>query len=445
MTRTKKQRILVIGDLMLDCQCYGSVERHAPEAACPVFSVGHTDTRPGGAANVATMLAQLGNIVTVAGVTGNDPEGHTLISHLEQNKIDTSAVTVDTKGHTTVKKRLFDGSGRMMMRVDRDRNAGTPDVDAIIGALTDVDVVVLSDYDKGAITTALARRVIDECNHLDIPVVADVKTADTERYRGATVIKGTEKEMATFTSPLPMEARALVTTLGDRGLIVVDSNGVTTQITPTPVKSQALSAAGAGDLLTALIADGIVTTPLDELLHAGVEKIARTMKSPGVIEVNALTMTSLTSKAVDLETIITKRPNGRMVFTNGCFDLLHPGHEHLLRQASQKGDYLVVGLNSDASITRLKGDGRPVDNLERRVEALSRQPWVDLIITFDTDTPALLIAALNPDVLVKGGDYTVDTIVGATDVISRGGRVEIIPLLQGHSTTSIINRQHHGR
>lgn len=431
-------RILVIGDLMLDRHHYGHITRKAPEGNCPVVTCDHIDQHPGGAANVATIAARLGANVTVAGVISDDINGIMLKSLLLGDSINTALVNVAEDGTTTVKNRIFDDRGTLMLRVDCDRNEGSVAAQKITEILDRFDTVIISDYNKGVVTPTLSRAVIDSCRQRGIPVIADIKTGDSERYRGATVVKGTAAEIALLDPTDSLDAELIISTNGADGLTATTRDGRQLNIKPVITAGDEIMSAGAGDMLTAVIALGIHNEPPERLLSYAVDLIARALCRHGNLEVDAITLAPTDTKLTTADTLNKLRPYGRMVFTNGCFDILHPGHEHLLRKAASLGDYLVVGLNSDSSVRRLKGDNRPVNSVDKRIAALARMPWVDLIITFDDDTPAELIETLRPDILVKGGDYTIDTVVGADATIHRGGRVEIIPLLPGFSTTSII-------
>lgn len=432
-------RLLVIGDLMLDCDCHGQTERIAPEGDCPVVTCQKIEYHPGGAAKVAFFAARLGASVSLVGIVGDDSEGRMLTTLLNDAGVDTRDVIIDPEAATTVKNRIYGSAGGLMLRVDRDCHEGTKDIATLLAKIDNVDAVVISDYDKGVVTTALGRAVIDRCHHLGIPVIADVKRPEVDRYAGATLVKGTRNEIEPLLNAGDLNVRFVVSTGGHEGVsLSLDNGGSWTQFVPSMVAS-AHSPAGAGDLMTALVALNFGRHGIETVMADAVETISRSITPDGRLRVDVRSVVNPRTKLTTVGQFNRLRPEGTVVFTNGCFDLLHPGHFHLLAEAARSGDCLVVGLNSDSSVARLKGESRPVNKLDSRVRALAALPWVDAIITFDTDTPARLISEIHPDILVKGGDYTVDTIVGANDVIAAGGKVVIVDTLEGYSSTGIIN------
>ncbi len=463
-------RVLVVGDVMLDKYIWGEVERISPEAPVPVVRAAWHNERPGGAANVAMNLAGLGACVTVAGFGGGDDEQARLESMLAEAGVEPAFTAVEAIP-TTTKLRIFSGN-QQMMRLDTEA-APSPSSAAYAKLLKSVsttletaDVVVLSDYAKGVLTEAVCRSIIAEAGKLGVPVLVDPKQRDFSRYHGATTICPNLKELSAATGePFSdidrvlaagqaalgsLDMEFMVVTLGDKGIAVLRKDS---RLHAPAVVRQVYDVSGAGDTVIAVLAlalacdveietavqlanlaAGIVvnkagTVPIqrEELLGALSQELALHMDE------KILPLKRLLSRVT-----MWRSAGDRVVFTNGCFDILHIGHITLLEEARRKGDRLIVALNSDESVRRIKGPLRPIVGEHERARILAALSAVDAVIVFNESTPLQLIEAIRPNVLVKGGDYCEEAVVGAREVRVWGGRVELIPLVEGISTTRLI-------
>jgi D-beta-D-heptose 7-phosphate kinase/D-beta-D-heptose 1-phosphate adenosyltransferase len=470
------KRLLVVGDVMLDKYIWGEVGRISPEAPVPVVRATHQSEQPGGAANVAMNLARLGAQVTVAGFTGGDDDERLLAGSLRANGIQPGFVI--SAGFPTITKLRILGGRQQMLRLDSERQ-GLREADDytrlihdVLLLLPGVDAVVLSDYAKGVLSPEVCQQVIAEARRQGIPVLVDPKSADFSRYRGATTICPNLGELtaaarlATGRDALDLksllgEAEAMVTafdvefltaTLSEKGIALVRPGNCF--LAPAMAR-QVFDVSGAGDTVIAVLAlclasglkpetavqlanlaAGIVvgkvgTVPVEkhELLAALTPDISLHAED------KVVTRTELASRVA-----LWKGNGERVVFTNGCFDLLHIGHITLLEQARRFGDRLIVAINSDESVRCLKGPSRPIVGERERSRVLAALAAVDAVVVFGEPTPLELIVAARPDVIVKGGDYDVDSVVGSTEVLSWGGQVKIVPTVEGFSTTRLIER-----
>jgi D-beta-D-heptose 7-phosphate kinase/D-beta-D-heptose 1-phosphate adenosyltransferase len=472
-------RIVVIGDLILDRYIWGYAERISQEAPVPLLRADHREYRLGGAASVATMLRALGAEVRLIGGVGNDPEAAVVRRMLTQQGIDEQLVLPLEDRPTTLKERYIgraqDRHPQQMIRVDYETRDPIPAVvEARLHAelpmiLEWADIVLISDYDKGVCTPTLLRAVTEAARASGVKVLVDpIRSSDYARYRGVHCMTPNrlEAQLATGLTIAKAEdalrvGKQLVETLGleaifvtlDRdGMALVHADGRAALVPTRP--RQVYDITGAGDMVLAVVG-------LCLACGADYEEAAALGNVAGGLEVEKFGVALLTrqeilrdliehpcaegSKVLDRKHLVDevrrRRLAGqRIVFTNGCFDLLHPGHVRLLRLAADQGDYLVVGLNSDASIRRLKGPSRPINTADARAEVLSALEAIDAVTIFDDDTPLDLINALRPDVLVKGGDYRPEEVVGRAEVEAAGGRLVLIPLVQGHSTTGLVHR-----
>ncbi len=468
----KQTHVLVVGDVMLDRYIWGDVERISPEAPVPVVLAAHRSEQPGGAANVAMNLAGLGARVTVMGFAGEDADRTTLEQSLSRAGIEAGLVAVSTHP-TTSKLRILSGQ-HQILRLDTERIGGYSAQsyeelqDAVLIELERVHAIVLSDYAKGVLSEGMCRSIIDAARRRGIPVVVDPKHRDFSRYAGATTICPNLVELATATGLSTKEtesmfARAvsmlaelkleyLTVTLSEKGIAVLKSDGKKTYPALT---RQVFDVSGAGDTvvatLTLALASGLSIEEAAPLANIAAGIVVSKIGTVPVTSNELLTglMPELelqaSEKVLSLDRLITRvnawRSKGqRVVFTNGCFDLLHVGHITLMEAARRFGDRLVVAINSDASVSGLKGPSRPVVHEEDRGRVLSALAAVDAVVVFGEPTPIRLIEALRPDVLVKGGDYTEDAIVGAREVRSWGGVVKIVQTVEGFSTTRLIAR-----
>ncbi|HTW47985.1 MAG TPA: bifunctional D-glycero-beta-D-manno-heptose-7-phosphate kinase/D-glycero-beta-D-manno-heptose 1-phosphate adenylyltransferase HldE [Acidobacteriaceae bacterium] len=468
----RRKRVLVIGDVMLDRYIWGNVERISPEAPVPVVTALDRNERPGGAANVAMNLVGLGAQAWLFGFCGEDAD-HTA---LEQSLAESSVASHLTRvaGHpTTTKLRILSGR-QQMLRLDMERTDGYPEeayrslLAAAEAALEGADAVVLSDYAKGVLSEVVCQRVIQAARRRGVPVLVDPKHKDLRRYRGATTICPNRSELAAATGVPAQDQDALLAagqrlaaelnidyltaTLSEKGIAVLRPDSL--YIAPARAR-QVFDVSGAGDTVIATLALGI-SSGLDIETTVQLANVAAgiVVGKVGTVPVSRdELLISLTpeielhaqEKVLALEHLQVraaawKSAGERIVFTNGCFDLLHIGHVTLLEDARREGDRLVVGINSDASVRGLKGPTRPIVGERERARILAALAAVDAVVVFGESTPMNLILALRPDVIVKGGDYDESTVVGAKEVRSWGGQVNIVPIVEGFSTTRLIEK-----
>lgn len=463
--------VLVLGDVMLDRFVYGAVDRISPEAPVPVIAVERETAMLGGAGNVARNVVALGGKAILIGVVGDDDPGHALAEMIAEAGLDSALVT-DEGRRTTEKTRYISGS-HQMLRADRE-DRSPADADALLAAfasrLPQADVVVLSDYAKGVLTPPVLRAAIDAARAAGKPVIVDPKSRDLARYDGATLVKPNRREAAEATGvtgagdEAAAEAGQAILTAAPNlaaALVTRGAAGMTLTVRGEPAVHLPASAlevfdvSGAGDTVAATLALALAcgARPLDAARLANLAA-GLVVAKLGTDVVTAAELTRLTTgahgdpildKIADRQTATARvagwRARGLKVgFTNGCFDLLHPGHVSLMAQAKAACDRLIVGLNTDASVQRLKGPTRPVQSEAARATVLASLSAVDLVVLFDEDTPLALIEAFHPDVLVKGADYTVETVVGADIVLAYGGKVVLADLKAGQSTTALIGR-----
>jgi len=465
-------KILVIGDIMLDRYIHGDVDRISPEAPVPIIRHAQRYERPGGAANVAMNLAGLGCQTFLSGFWGDDPERGELAAILQRASIDTTGVV--SSSLPTISKTRIVGRNQQLLRLDIESRDLHPEVesrrliDRAAELATKVHAVVLSDYAKGALSKELCGAVIHAARTAGVPVLADPKTPDFSKYSGATTVCPNLGELAVATGIPSDHTEALLAagqllvskhdfkfltvTMSERGISVLRSGSVY----HSPARArEVFDVSGAGDTVIATLAAGLagglqVETAIELAnLAAGivVSKVGTVpiARHELVAALTPSTGTTASDKILDLDRMKLRiaewRASGEtIVFTNGCFDLLHVGHITLLEQCRRFGSKLVLGLNADASICRLKGPTRPIVGERERARVMAALAAVDAVVLFDEDTPLELIRAIKPNVLVKGGDYSIDTIVGHEDVIASGGRVEIVPTVAGFSTTNIVKR-----
>ncbi len=476
-------RLLVVGDLILDRYVWGDAERISQEAPVPLLRADTREHRLGGAASVATMLGALGARVRLVGGVGRDPEAAHVRQILGDRGIDArDVVTLDDRP-TTLKERYIgraqDRHPQQMIRVDyetRDPISAPAEADILRrlpAALADSDLVLISDYDKGICTPSLLKALIALCREAGVRVVADpIRGSDYSRYAGVHCMTPNRLEAGLATgTPIrtPEDAvdvgRTLVERLGmDAILVTLDRDGMAlvradgrSEIVPTRPR-QVYDITGAGDMVLSIVGLCLASgADYDEAAALGnvaggleVEKIGVALLSrreilADLIEHRQLEGPDGPGKRLEGESLLAeiarRREAGhKVVFTNGCFDILHVGHARLLRKAAECGDVLVVGLNSDASVRRLKGPTRPINDQDSRAELLAALECVDVVAVFDDDTPLAMIEAIRPDVLVKGGDYRPEEVVGRAEVEADGGRLVLIPLVEGHSTTNLIRK-----
>jgi D-beta-D-heptose 7-phosphate kinase/D-beta-D-heptose 1-phosphate adenosyltransferase len=471
LSRKKPLKILVAGDLVLDEYLWGTVSRISPEAPIQVLESASENQVPGGAANVANNLQALRCEVYLSGMIGGDEKGQQLVHLLKRKGIRVDGVVVDPFRPTTRKVRAIAHS-QQILRIDREvrrpMSGGVQKkaLDYLADTIPEVDGIICSDYQKGFLTEALLRSAVRRARSGKIPVVVDSKGSDYSRYRGVAAITPNihEVEIASriaIGKPADLDRaveRVFAVTRAKIVLVTRGGDGVSLYVRGKPridVPAEAreiYDVTGAGDTVTAVFGRGLFggADPADA---------ARLANMAGGIVVGKVGTATVGyeelsyylegghpfqgRKTVDLDecklALSRARNQGRrVVFTNGCFDLLHVGHLQFLQAARSKGDLLVVGLNDDRSVARLKGRGRPIIGESERARILSALDCVDYVILFSEPTPERLLTELRPDVLVKGADYRLDQVVGRKLVEGYGGRVELIPLVPGQSTSRIV-------
>jgi D-beta-D-heptose 7-phosphate kinase/D-beta-D-heptose 1-phosphate adenosyltransferase len=465
-------KILVVGDIMLDRYIIGEVERISPEAPVPVLRHAERYERPGGAANVAMNLAGLGCQAVLAGFWGSDGEQAELAGLLERAGVDT--VGVVSSSRPTISKTRIVARTQQVLRLDIESKEAVPVEESsrllarAVELVTKVHAVILSDYAKGVLSAEVCEAVIRAARTAGVPVLVDPKTKDFSKYSGATTVCPNLQELSGATGVPVSQAGALLAaaraqmvehefqfltvTMSEKGITVVEPEGEF----HSPARArEVFDVSGAGDTVIATLAAGlagglqvrtavelanlaagIVVGKVGTVPIAGHELIAALTPSVGIAS---------GEKILDFARIQRRvaewRASGEtVVFTNGCFDLLHVGHIVLLEECRKFGSKLVLGLNSDASVRGLKGVARPIVAERERARVMAALGAVDAVVVFEDETPLALIRALKPDVLVKGGDYSVETVVGHEEVIAAGGRVEIVATVEGFSTTNLVKK-----
>ncbi len=471
LERARELTVWVVGDIILDEYIVGDASRVSPEAPVPVVRVRNTDHRLGGAANVASQVAVLGAHAMLAGIIGQDEAADDILRLCEESGIDTHAVRRLADRPSSRKLRVL-AQQQQLVRLDWEDSAASPAGvgHEIIERLTTgpaPDVVILSDYAKGLLTPALIDSIARVAAAAGVRVIVDPKRNDFSAYRGANVITPNlhELEIATGSTFDPGDvesiaaagrlltqasgAEALVVTLGAHGMLAVPADEPH-QTIPAWRRS-VFDTTGAGDTVVALVAIALAAgATLLEAAQIANAAASITVGSVGTVSVESDEIIGVlaarqTRKIFDRAGLAARvrrwRSEGkRIVFANGCFDLLHAGHLSLLHEAARHGDVLIVGINSDASISRLKGPRRPLIPESERAAMLAALECVDAVTVFAEDTPLELLHAIRPDVLVKGRDYSVEQVVGRELVESGGGQVLLVPLLPERSTTALIDR-----
>ncbi|MBF0167109.1 MAG: D-glycero-beta-D-manno-heptose-7-phosphate kinase [Alphaproteobacteria bacterium] len=466
--------VLVVGDVMLDRYVYGDASRISPEAPIPVLAIDHETAMLGGAGNVVRNLVALGAKVEFISAIGDDQAGREVRHLLESEEGVTPRLAVESGRRTSIKTRFCAGS-QQLLRADHETvgplsKGGCDDIlEAVARGLTQARILILSDYGKGVLSAQTLPALIDLASQAGRPVVADPKGIDYARYRGATLLTPNRRELAEATQmPVKDDAAVLaaanhliktsgvqnvLVTRSQDGMSLVEGAGAVHHLSAEA--REVFDVSGAGDTviatLSAALAAGVPLVAAARLANAAagivVGKVGTAVVHPEEL-VAAFHHQDLWQAESNLASLdqarervaAWKRKGFKVGFTNGCFDLLHPGHVSLLAQARAACDKLVVGLNSDASVARLKGPTRPVQSEAARAAVLASLASVDLVVIFGEDTPLKTIESLRPDLLVKGADYSVDKVVGADLVQGWGGRVLLADLAQGHSTSATIAR-----
>ncbi|CCD83645.1 bifunctional protein RfaE (Involved in ADP-L-glycero-D-manno-heptose synthesis); kinase (N-terminal); sugar nucleotide transferase (C-terminal) [Bradyrhizobium sp. ORS 285] len=472
-----RQTVLCVGDLMLDEFVYGEVSRISPEAPAPVIAVQRSETNIGGAGNVARNIAALGACCIFVGLVGQDAAGDQLEAELAKVDGIEPVLVRDPSRPTTRKVRFVsEHFSTHMLRADWERAApASEDIEqkliaAILPLIARVDIVLLSDYAKGVLTARVLRNVIDATRKAGKRVIVDPKSANLAIYRGASVLTPNRKEFSEATRSRAeteqeiavaaqdaiylADCEAILVTQSERGMTLVPRQGDPVHVPAYPVKVRDVS--GAGDTVVAVLAAALAAgAAWEDALRMASAAAAVAVSKQGTASVTSAELRrkilphayrAAEEKIIESDGELTARVAAwraeglRIGFTNGCFDILHPGHVKVLTAARAACDRLVVGLNSDASVKRLKGESRPVQDERARAEVLAALEAVDLVAIFAEDTPLRLIELVRPSVLVKGGDYTREQVVGHEVVEASGGQVLLIDILKGHSTTALVDR-----
>ncbi|MCH1947751.1 D-glycero-beta-D-manno-heptose 1-phosphate adenylyltransferase [Enterocloster sp. OA13] len=470
LNQIDNKNILVIGDVMIDTYFKGEIKRISPEAPVPVFRKKLEHSVPGGAANVAANLVAAEQNVSIMSLIGLDKNGEKLKSIFKEQGINTDLLIVANR-HTTEKVRFLAGNNQQVLRLDVEDTEllSNSECEKLLllfeKKVSEYDLIILSDYMKGLLTYDFTQGILQKARKEKIPVIIDVKDSNVEKYKGAYLIKPNLKELKALTRRTTAsnqeiieasqylrnlcDSKYVLTTCGARGMVLI-GDGAPYSI--ESISKEVFDVTGAGDTTIAYLAACMVNGfPIRECVN--ISNIA------GGIQVSKVGTSSVYWK--EIREILTGEASGvmhkiikgrtveefrkthndkKIVFTNGCFDILHIGHVRYLQEAAKLGEILVIGLNSDASVKRLKGNNRPVNEEAERAELLAALGFVDYIVIFEEDTPLELIKKIQPDVLVKGGDYSNEYVVGTDEVKARNGKLVLIPFVEGKSTTGIIEK-----
>ncbi|NAZ45663.1 bifunctional D-glycero-beta-D-manno-heptose-7-phosphate kinase/D-glycero-beta-D-manno-heptose 1-phosphate adenylyltransferase HldE [Vibrio toranzoniae] len=463
--------VLIVGDVMLDRYWYGPTGRISPEAPVPVVKVENNEERPGGAANVAMNIASLGGHAHVVGLTGKDEPAEVLKDTLAALKV--KCDFVELKDYPTITKLRVMSRGQQLIRLDFEEKFENTDPELILSrmeqALPNVRSVILSDYAKGALEHV--QSFIQKARAANVPVFIDPKGADLERYRGATLLTPNMAEFELVAGKVKSEEdliekgialiekydfEALLVTRSEHGMTLLRKGQAPFHL-PTQAK-EVYDVTGAGDTVISVLAASVAAgKPLDEacaLANAAAGVVVgklgtstlSTIELAEAIHGSQDTDYGVISEAALVEAVKRARAKGeKVVMTNGCFDILHAGHVSYMNHAAELGDRLIVAVNTDESVKRLKGPGRPVNPTDRRMAVLAGLGAVDWVAPFSEDTPQRLISEVLPSILVKGGDYKPEEIAGGAEVIAAGGEVKVLNFEDGCSTTEIIKAIKGGR
>lgn len=464
--RFDKSRILVVGDVMLDRYWHGGTSRISPEAPVAVVRVQNTKDSPGGAGNVALNIAALGAAASLVGIVGDDVPGKELETSL--NAAGVFCNFHRTTDKPTITKLRVISRHQQLIRLDFEEafdEADASHLSARVGELLDsVDVMILSDYNKGALLRV--QDLVGLARKASVPVMIDPKGEDFSIYRGAALLKPNLHEFETIVGPCSseqelvtmgqqmlrdLELGALLITRGENGMTLIREDG-SEQHFPARARD-VFDVTGAGDTVIAVvaasvaaghslseavalanIAAGLVVAKLGTAAISGPE-LRREVQRDGGSDRGVMTRQQLLLAVADA------RAHGeKIVFTNGCFDIIHAGHVGYLKEAKRQGDRLIVAINDDQSVTRLKGKGRPINPVDRRMAVVSGLESVDWVVSFTEDTPETLLQEIKPDLLIKGGDYGINEVVGSSFVESYGGRVKVLAFLDNCSTSAIVSK-----
>ena len=466
MPQFQHARLLVIGDVMLDRYWHGEASRVSPEAPVPVVKVGNREDRPGGAGNVALNMAALGSAVRLVGIVGNDETGLELLSRL--NAAGVYCDFLQSADKPTITKLRVIGQHQQLIRLDFEQEFEAADIIGLQGKVKsligDSQVMVLSDYGKGALQETA--NLIELGRSKDIPIIVDPKGTNFEKYRGATLLtpnlsefeavvgySNNEEEFVNKGLRLvkDLNLEAILISRGEHGMTLIRPDSPELHL---PARAQEVfDVTGAGDTVISVLAaamaagDGLADATALANLAAGlvVGKLGTAAISGPELRRAVLDELDsgrgvMTAEQLQIAVQDAKAHDEKIVFTNGCFDIVHAGHVGYLAKAKQLGDRLIVAINDDESAHRLKGPGRPINPVERRMAVLAGLEAVDWVVSFSEDTPEPLLEFLQPEVLVKGGDYTMDEVVGGDYVNSYGGEVRVLEFLDDCSTSAIMEK-----
>ena len=464
MELNSTKQILIYGDIMLDKYFTGKVSRISPEAPVPVVKVHTEHMTLGGSANVANNISKLGNMPILIGFLGKDKNADELLKLGQQEGIKIDAII---SNNPTITKIRVIGEHQQITRLDFEEpleidsnnfNLLEQKIKKVINK--NIGVFIISDYLKGSCTTETCQLIINQCQNFKIPVIVDPKGNDWWKYKGSfmitpnlkeleqvtnTQIKNTDDEIIKYALPLleKFNIKYLLVTRSEKGMILISQEKIVNFSTEA---KEVYDVSGAGDTVIATVSLGIA---LGQAIESAVKManiaagivVSKFGTTPIYKDELLKAMNDISTKLVSGQELLRiinqdKKKGKTIVFTNGCFDILHKGHLSYLRTASKLGDIFILGLNSDSSVKKLKGNDRPINNEEDRAEVLSFFDFIDYITIFYEETPLELIKSIKPDILVKGGDYKAENVVGK----EFSGKVEIIPFVDGYSTTNIINK-----
>lgn len=462
----QQARIVVVGDVMLDRYWHGDALRVSPEAPVPVVHVGNREGRPGGAGNVALNIAALGSATSLVGVVGNDETGEELKSRL--NAAGVYCDFLHSANKPTITKLRIISRHQQLIRLDFEQKFDEQDtagqLEKVEALLDNAQTLVLSDYAKGGLADVPA--LIKLARDRNIPVIVDPKGTDFQKYRGATLLtpnlvefeavvghSATEEELVNKGLKLlqSLDLEALLITRGEHGMTLLRPNSPELHL---PARAQEVfDVTGAGDTVVSVLAGAIAAghsladaTTLANLAAGlvvgklGTAAISAPELRRAMLAEQGAGRGVMTSEQLLIAVQDAKAHGETIVFTNGCFDIIHAGHVGYLAEARKLGKRLIVAINDDDSVKRLKGSGRPINPVERRMAVLAGLEAVDWVVSFSEDTPEALLRLLQPDILVKGGDYTLDKVVGGEYVLSYGGKVQALEFLDDCSTSAIVEK-----
>jgi len=456
-----KANILVVGDVMLDRYWSGDVMRISPEAPVPIIKVGSCVDKPGGAANVALNIAALGANITLIGAVGDDEAGKSLQDILISAKVNCDFMI--SKQPTIIKLRAL-SRNQQLLRLDFEQKLQISEqslLDKIKSHLAKVDVLVMSDYAKG---TLYHQKIIQLAKKYQVPVFSDPKGDNFSIYQGCDLITPNLAEFEQIVGKCADEQTLinrglqLIADLDLQALLITRSEAGMTLLRPDhpelhlPAKAfEVFDVTGAGDTVISTLASAFAAgEDLDQAVMLANLAASVVVGKSGTAAISAVELRRtigrsaacekgvLTVEQLKLAVVESKAHQEKIVFTNGCFDILHAGHVAYLEEARKLGDRLIVAVNDDLCVTKLKGKGRPINNITRRMAVLAGLEAVDWVVSFSEDTPRSLLHHLQPDILVKGGDYDVSGVVGADIVQSYGGEVLVLSLVENSSTSSIV-------